>query len=84
MAMQKGSVEKAVPHTRITDQDDITETYMYDVDWENMLGKGSFGTVHAAVHRESGEHWAIKTVNKEKVSLGIINLRLDWRFEATM
>lgn len=34
------------------------------------LGTGSFGRVMLVKHRETGQHYAMKILNKQKVSLG--------------
>ena len=35
--------------------------------FHKLLGKGSFGEVYLATHKDSGELFAIKTLNKERV-----------------
>jgi hypothetical protein len=37
----------------------------YDVDWVNPLGEGSFGSVHTAIHRDTGETVAVKKISKK-------------------
>jgi Protein kinase domain len=37
----------------------------YNVDWVNPLGEGSFGSVHTAIHRETGEVVAVKKISKK-------------------
>ncbi len=60
-----GSAEKTspVPHTRIEDESMINDVY----EMGRKLGQGSFGVVKEVTHRESGEIWACKAINKEKV-----------------
>ena len=66
---RSGSAEKSspVPHTRISDESDIEEVY----EMSNKLGQGSFGVVREVIHRKSGQRWACKAVNKEKVRTGV-------------
>ena len=52
-----------VPHTRIEDDSAVEKVYTLG----KKLGKGSFGVVIEATHIETGEKWAIKIINKEKV-----------------
>ena len=52
--------------------DDITELYT----WGKFLGKGSFGTVHEALHIRGKIRCAIKVVNKEKLSGNQIEFEL--------
>ena len=52
-----------IPHTRIEDETRLSEYY----DIGEKLGEGTFGIVKAVVHKETGEKWACKAVNKEKV-----------------
>lgn len=35
------------------------------------LGTGSFGRVMLVKHRETGQHYAMKILNKQKVCLGL-------------
>jgi Protein kinase domain len=37
----------------------------YDVNWSNPLGEGSFGSVHTAIERKTGEVVAVKKISKE-------------------
>jgi len=46
---------------------------------EGILGKGGFGTVHAAVRRKDGEHVAVKEVVKSSVNLNDNNIPLEVR-----
>ncbi|XP_062928490.1 serine/threonine-protein kinase 33-like isoform X2 [Mobula hypostoma] len=54
--------ETAVPHTRIEDESDIKLLYEFEQD----LGKGSFGIVIQATHIPTDSKRAIKILNKEK------------------
>ena len=64
-----GSAEKTspVPHTRIDDESMIDDIY----EMGRKLGQGSFGVVREVIHRESGEIWACKAINKEKVRITV-------------
>lgn len=66
MAARKGSAEKltTIAHTRIEDKSMIEESYSIG----EKLGQGTFGKVYAATHKDTKVKWAIKSVNKEKVS----------------
>lgn len=71
MAARKGSAEKLhIPHTRIDNEDMIGDHYTIG----ELLGQGTFGTVHEALHIATGERWAIKGVNKEKAGSSAIQL----------
>ena len=58
-----------VERIRVEDESDIEKIYQMG----EVLGKGAFGIVKEATHRESKEKFAIKTVAKDKVR-GIFNL----------
>ncbi|EDV26912.1 uncharacterized protein TRIADDRAFT_49991 [Trichoplax adhaerens] len=63
-----------VPHTRIEEESDLDKIYHR----VKTLGKGGFGVVYKAVHRQSGRHWAIKIIHKEKAgSSAIRNLERE-------
>lgn len=69
-ARRDGSASgRTIPHTRIEDERQIEDIYEFG----DVLGKGSFGVVKEATNKETGRRWAIKAVNKEKVSLWIDN-----------
>ncbi|XP_051889953.1 serine/threonine-protein kinase 33-like [Pristis pectinata] len=55
-------LETAVPHTRIEDESVIKQLYQFEQD----LGKGSFGVVIQATHIPTDTKRAIKILNKEK------------------
>lgn len=57
--------ERSVRHTRVEDEHQIEESYISG----EVLGQGSFGVVREAVQKETGKKFAIKIINKEKVSL---------------
>ncbi|CAM9125004.1 unnamed protein product [Choristocarpus tenellus] len=57
--------ERLAPDMR---QDMVLEKQIslaYDVNMKEVLGSGSYGTVHAAVHRSTGRQVAIKNVGKK-------------------
>nr|XP_033784796.1 serine/threonine-protein kinase 33 isoform X2 [Geotrypetes seraphini] len=56
------SAEHKVPHTRMDDEAAIQQIYTFG----RKLGQGSFGMVIEVTHKETGQKWAIKKVNKEK------------------
>ena len=51
------------PRKRIEDESAIEEVYKMG----DVLGKGSFGIVKEVTHHTSGQKYAMKTVNKDKV-----------------
>ena len=53
-----------VPHTRIDDEAAVDKIYKLG----RKLGAGNFGIVIEATHIETNEKWAIKIINKEKVT----------------
>jgi serine/threonine kinase 33 len=53
-----------IPHVRSTDENYLNEQYEFG----EKLGEGSFGVVWVVKHRETGECFACKIINKEKVS----------------
>lgn len=57
--------ERSVRHTRVEDEHQIEETYISG----EILGQGSFGVVREALQRETGNKFAIKIINKEKVKV---------------
>ncbi|XP_066108897.1 serine/threonine-protein kinase 33 [Saccopteryx bilineata] len=62
--------EGKVPHIRMDDGADIQEIYVFG----RTLGKGSFGMVFEATHKETETKWAIKKVNKEKAGSSAVKL----------
>ncbi|KAM8812681.1 serine/threonine-protein kinase 33 [Rhynchonycteris naso] len=62
--------EGKVPHIRMDDGADIQEIYVFG----RILGKGSFGMVFEATHKETETMWAIKKVNKEKAGSSAVKL----------
>jgi serine/threonine protein kinase len=44
-------------------QQDIGEKYILG----KVLGKGQFGTTRIAIHKETGEKFACKTISKRKI-----------------
>jgi Protein kinase domain len=43
----------------------VTIQERYDVDWKQPLGEGSFGSVHTATDRKTGETVAVKKISKK-------------------
>ena len=52
------------PHTRVDDEGAIEKKYSFG----EVLGQGSFGVVREVTNRLTGHQFAMKIVNKEKVS----------------
>ncbi len=52
------------PHTRVDDEAPIEKKYAFG----QVLGQGSFGVVREVTNRLTGERFAVKIVNKDKVS----------------
>lgn len=52
------------PHTRVDDESEIEKKYSLG----EVLGQGSFGVVREVTNRLTGQKFAMKIVNKEKVS----------------
>ena len=64
MGARKGSAEKTgIPHTRIDEESWINKYYEVG----EKIGQGMFGKVFKVKHKETGEYWAMKVINKEKV-----------------
>ena len=61
---RKGSAEPRIRHTRLEDEEHIWETY----ESIKKLGQGAFGKVYQVRNRSTDVHWAMKCVNKDKVS----------------
>ena len=40
----------------------------YKIDKKNVLGSGTFGTVHRVLHKKTGQIRACKTISKKKIS----------------
>lgn len=57
-------VGRTIPHTRIDEEKQIEDIYEFG----DVLGRGSFGVVKEAVNKATDTKWAVKAVNKEKVS----------------
>ena len=52
------------PHTRVDDESAIEKKFSFG----EVLGQGSFGVVREVTNRLTGEAFAVKIVNKDKVS----------------
>lgn len=52
------------PHTRVEDEGAVEKKYSFG----QVLGQGSFGVVREVTNKLSGEQFAVKIVNKDKVS----------------
>ena len=50
-------------HMRVEDEAAVERKYAFG----NVLGQGSFGVVKEVTCRVTGEHFAVKIVNKDKV-----------------
>ncbi|XP_073514038.1 serine/threonine-protein kinase 33 [Phyllobates terribilis] len=73
MAVQwtrSSSAENKVPHTRMDDEAAIKQIYTFG----NELGRGTFGVVIEATHKETGKKWAIKKVHREKAGSSAVKL----------
>ena len=53
-----------IGHTRVDDENEIEKIYSLG----DILGKGGFGVVLEVTHRVTGMNYAMKIVNKDKVS----------------
>ena len=51
------------PNTRVEEESDVEKRYTLG----NVLGQGTFGTVLKATSKSSGQQYAMKIVNKDKV-----------------
>ena len=69
-APRKGSADKSIPHTRLENEDMIWETYEVG----EKLGQGAFGKVYQVRHKSTNDEWAMKFINKEKVTVSFILL----------
>lgn len=71
MGARKGSAEKTgIPHTRIDEESWIDKYYEVG----EKIGQGMFGKVFKVKHKETGEYWAMKVINKEKAGSSAIKL----------
>ncbi|XP_041131268.1 serine/threonine-protein kinase 33-like isoform X1 [Polyodon spathula] len=68
--IRSSSAENKVPHTRMEDEAAIQQIYIFG----KKLGQGSFGVVYEATHKETGNKWAIKKVNREKAGSSAVKL----------
>ena len=64
MRGKNGSNKKPVNHIRFENDNDIDDIY----EFRDTLGQGSFGIVIEAINKANKKKYAIKTINKEKVS----------------
>ena len=73
---------RTIRHTRIEDERQIEDIYEFG----NVLGKGSFGVVTEATNKTTGEKWAIKAVNKEKVRnfILLVKTTFQWKRESSL
>lgn len=55
------------PHTRVDEESDVEKRYTLG----NMLGQGTFGTVLEVTNKCSGQQYAMKIVNKDKVGCAL-------------
>jgi len=59
-----GKLPEPRPHTRVEDEGAVERKYAFG----RVLGQGSFGLVKEVTCQTSGECFAVKIVNKDKVS----------------
>ena len=59
-----GQSQEPRPHTRVDDESAIERKYAFG----DVLGQGSFGVVREVTNRLTGLQYAMKIVNKDKVS----------------
>jgi serine/threonine protein kinase len=59
-----GGSTRNVPHTRLEDENEFEKVY----EFRQELGRGSFGRVYEAQCQTTALKWAVKSVNKEKVT----------------
>lgn len=60
----KNQSKRQVKHTRLDNDAEFEQHFQYGA----QLGKGSFGTVTEAICVTTGNKFAVKVINKEKVS----------------
>lgn len=60
---QRNLSDSDTPHTRVEEESDVEKLYTLG----NILGQGTFGTVLEATNKCSGQQYAMKIVNKDKV-----------------
>ena len=64
----------SVGHRRVVDESEIEKNYVFG----EVLGQGAFGVVKEVTNRQTHEQYAMKIVQKDKVSVCCTNLHL-WR-----
>ena len=60
------------PHTRVDDEAAVERKYSIG----RELGRGSFGLVREVTSRVTGEKFAVKIVNKDKVCAGVRSVQI--------
>ena len=63
-SMDASQFAERKPHTRVDDESEIEKKYSVG----EVLGQGSFGVVKEVTNKLTGQKFAMKIVNKEKVS----------------
>lgn len=63
-SMDASQLAERKPHTRVDDESEIEKKYSVG----EVLGQGSFGVVREVTNKLTGQKFAMKIVNKEKVS----------------
>lgn len=59
------AVDEPRPRTRVDDESSLEAVYRLG----DVLGKGTFGVVREVTHKTTGQHFAMKIVNKDKVGI---------------
>lgn len=62
----------SVGHRRVVDESEIEKNYAFG----EVLGQGAFGVVREVTNRQTREQYAMKIVQKDKVSVCCTNLHL--------
>lgn len=66
--MEKVFEEFLIKKENLIKQNEHPISAFYKIDKKNVLGTGTFGTVHRVLHKKTGQIRACKTINKTKIT----------------
>lgn len=76
-AFRQSKLPEPRPHTRVEDEGAVERKYAFG----SVLGQGSFGLVKEVTCQTSGECFAVKIVNKDKVCEECLCKGEGWRLQ---